>query len=59
MHDFDIHIVCMLVEGHYFHGAAALCNSLLRNGFKGEIVVGYRGALPAVFRLAKVTPLSG
>ncbi len=40
------HIVCMLAERGYFHGAAALANSLVRNGFAGHIVVGYRGALP-------------
>ncbi|WP_158746789.1 hypothetical protein [Acidisphaera sp. L21] len=36
----------MLAERSYFHGAAALSNSLVRNGFTGHIVVGYRGALP-------------
>ncbi len=40
------HVVCMLAEGGYFHGAAALANSLARNGFTGHMVVGYRGALP-------------
>jgi hypothetical protein len=40
------HIVCMLAERSYFHGAAALANSLVRNGFSGHIVVGYRGSLP-------------
>ena len=40
------HVVCMLAEGSYFHGAAALSNSLVRNGFSGHIVVGYRGDLP-------------
>jgi hypothetical protein len=41
------HVVCMLAEGRYFHGAAALSNSLVRNGFSGHLVVGYRGALPS------------
>ena len=40
------HVVCMLAEQSYFHGAAALANSLVRNGFSGHIMVGYRGALP-------------
>ncbi len=40
------HVVCMLAERSYFHGAAALANSLVRNGFTGHIVVGYRGPLP-------------
>ena len=40
------HVVCLLAEGSYFRGAAAMANSLVRNGFTGHIVVGYRGALP-------------
>lgn len=36
----------MLAERTYFHGVAALSNSLVRNNFIGHIVVGYRGALP-------------
>jgi hypothetical protein len=40
------HVVCVLAEGNYFRGAAALTNSLARNGFAGHVVVGYRGALP-------------
>jgi len=39
-------VVCVLAEGTYFHGVAVLLNSLIRNGFAGEMVVGYRGALP-------------
>lgn len=38
------HVVCLLADQGYFHGAAALANSLVRNGFKGHIVVGFRGA---------------
>ena len=40
------HVVCLLAEGSYFQGVAAMANSLVRNGFTGHIVVGYRGALP-------------
>ena len=39
--------VCVLAEKSYFHGAAALINSLARNGFSGHVLVGYRGDLPA------------
>ena len=41
------HVVCALAEGTYFRGAAALANSLVRNGFTGHIVIGYRGPVPA------------
>ena len=51
------HVVCMLAERGYFHGAAALANSLVRNGFTGHIVVGYRGALP--HWAGPVTPADG
>ena len=40
------HVVCVLAEGSYFRGVAALANSLARNGFAGHVVVGYRGPLP-------------
>lgn len=40
------HVVCTLAEGRHFLGAAALINSLVRAGFVGDIVIGYRGALP-------------
>ena len=39
-------VVCALAEGSYFHGVAALVNSLIRADFRGEIAVGYRGAKP-------------
>jgi hypothetical protein len=41
-----LHLICMVAEGNYFHGAAALCNSLARQGFHGLVLLGYRGALP-------------
>src|SRR5215472_15591867 len=40
------HVVCTTAEGSYFNGLAALANSLVRAGFKGSIVVGYRDGKP-------------
>jgi len=43
----DRSVACVMAEGTYFHGVAALANSLLANGFVGTLLVGYRGPLPA------------
>lgn len=40
------HVVCTVAEGAYFNGVAALINSLVAAGFRGDVVVAYRGALP-------------
>src|SRR3974390_1660447 len=41
-----LHVVCTVAEGSYFNGVAALANSLVRAGFEGSVVVGYRGRKP-------------
>jgi hypothetical protein len=39
-----MHIVVTLAERDYIHGALVLLNSLIRNGFDGCFVIGYRNA---------------
>ena len=40
------HSICTLFEGRYHLGVSVLINSLYKNGFKGDVYIGYRGALP-------------
>lgn len=37
-----MHTVVTLAEKDYIKGALVLCNSLIRNGFEGNILIGYR-----------------
>ncbi len=55
----DNQVVCTLAEGHYFFGVAALTNSLVRAGFAGDVVVGYRGTLPAWLGSLAHDPVTG
>jgi hypothetical protein len=48
------HVVCTHAEGSYFYGLAALANSLVHAGFKGRIVVGYRGRKPLWAEVLKI-----
>ena len=41
-----VSVVCTVAEGGYFNGVAALTNSLVHAGFRGSVVVGYRGSKP-------------
>jgi hypothetical protein len=41
-----VDVICTLFEGHYHAGAAALLNSLHRNGFRGIALCGFRGEAP-------------
>jgi hypothetical protein len=47
-------VVCTLAEGTYFKGLAALTNSLVRAGFEGSVVVGYRGLKPLWVKSLKI-----
>ncbi|MDB5086226.1 MAG: hypothetical protein JWR09_220 [Mucilaginibacter sp.] len=39
-------VICTLFEKDYHFGLAALVNSAYKNGYRGEIYVGYKGAVP-------------
>jgi hypothetical protein len=39
-------LVCTIFENDFHYGAAALINSLCRNGFKGTFVGAFRGEFP-------------
>lgn len=42
-----MNIVGCLVENDYWHGVSALLNSLIKNNFKGNFCIGYKGNIPA------------
>jgi len=39
-------VICTLFEGNYHKGVAGLVNSLYYFDFRGDVFIGYRGALP-------------
>lgn len=39
-------VICSLFESHYHFGVASLINSLYKNGYRGNIYIGYKGQLP-------------
>lgn len=53
------HVFCTLGEGDYHHGVAALLNSLVRNGFAGVFIIGWRGAPPPWLNTLETHPQGG
>ncbi|MEP5255637.1 MAG: hypothetical protein ABJQ39_11305 [Winogradskyella arenosi] len=51
--------VVTLFEGNYHYGVASLCNSLHKQGFNGDVFVGYRGELPDWTLKAKINKKIG
>jgi hypothetical protein len=39
-------IICTLFENDFEYGVGSFVNSLYNNGFRGDIVIGYRRKLP-------------
>jgi len=52
----EISSICTLFEGNYLKGVAVLVNSLYRQGFRGDIYIGYKGLLSGWAAGAKFNP---
>ena len=49
-------LVCSLFEFSYSDGAGVLINTLIRNGFSGQLIFGYRGSIPVWVKSLKRLP---